>query len=344
MKKVSLIIFVLTCGAVVAGFMYLKEPTQTTTPQNLEPVSVQLKWLHQAQFAGNYVADEKGFYAENGIEITEMTPFDFVKFPISEVSNKNVDFGIAGGDELLLAKSKGEADDVKAIAVVFKTNPVALYSLKDSNITKPEDLIGKTVGLERATDGSDVNVGILYYAMMNKLNLNREQVDEVTIGYTADELLAGEVDVSSGYITNEPHLAIEAGKEIDTILVADYGVNMYADVIIAHEDILRDKPEMVESFLKATFDGWQYAIENETEAVDIVLQYLEDGSREHQEYMLSNSIPLIHLGTSPLGWMEEKQWQQAHDILLEQGFLDGSLDVSQVYTNEFIERIYNTED
>ncbi|MCE7739573.1 MAG: ABC transporter substrate-binding protein [Candidatus Heimdallarchaeota archaeon] len=308
--------------------------------EELQEVTVRLKWLHQAQFAGNYVANEKGFYEKYGMEITELLPFDFVNWPIDKVENKEVDFGITGGDELVLAKVLGKADHIKAIAVIFKTNPVCLYSLKESGITKPQDFVGKTVGIERAADGKDINVGILYKAMMAKLGINRSDVNEITIGYDATELLAGTTDVSSGYVINEPHQAIEAGKEVDIILVADYGVNMYADVIIVHEDTINNSPELVESFLRATLEGWQYAIEHEEEAVNITLKYATDRTKSHETYMLENSIPLINTGDSPIGWMEESKWEQVQDILLEQNITDAEINIEDVYTIDFLEKIY----
>jgi hypothetical protein len=193
---------------------------------------------------------------------------------------------------------------------------VCAYSLKESGITTPQDFIGKTVGLETA-----VNVDILYKIMMNKLGIDRSLVNEVTIGYDATELLEGTTDVSTGYIINEPNQAIEAGKEINTILMADYGVNMYADVIVATEDTIENRPELVEKFLRATLKGWQYALENADEAVDATLKYATDSSRSHQTYMLKSSVPLIHTGHTPIGWMEKSDWEQVQNILFEQGII-----------------------
>jgi NitT/TauT family transport system substrate-binding protein len=333
MKKLSLV-FIIATAILVSGCTALE------TKKELSPVKVQLKWENQAQFAGNYVAEEKGFYKDNGIDITEMAPFDFTTYPIEAVENKEVDFAITGADELLTAKSKGEADNVVAIAVVYKINPVSLYSLKESGIETPQDFVGKTVGIERATDGTEINVGILYKAMMNKLGIDLNKVDEVTIGFDANELLAGETDVSSGYIINEPYGVIEAGKEVNTILVADYGVNIYADIIITNKDTIENNPELVEGFLKATLDGWQYAIENEEEAVDIVLKYAPDRTKEHEAYMLQQSIPLIHTGNSPLGMMKDEDWQTSLNILSEFGNLENEVDLNDVYTLEFLNSIY----
>lgn len=330
-NKLSKIAIVLTIIVFVLGCQKQEIKLELT------PVNVQLKWLHQAQFAGNYVAHEKGFYAKNGIKIEKFIPFDFTNLPIEAVQNKEVEFGITGGDELIQARAKGKAQDVKAVAVIYKINPVCLYSLKESGITKPEDLIGKTVGIERAADGTEINIGILYQAMLGKLGINKSQINDITIGYDATELLAGETDVSTGYVINEPHQAIEAGHEVNIILPAEYGVNMYADVIIVHEDIIVNNPELVRSFVKSTLDGWQFAIENEAETVDIVLKYTTDRTKSHETYMLQQSIPLIHTGDSKIGLMNTEMWNKMVDILIDNEVISSRVDVNSIFTNEFIE-------
>ncbi|MFH2020632.1 MAG: ABC transporter substrate-binding protein [archaeon] len=312
--------------------------------KELTPVKVQLKWLHQAQFAGIYAAAEKGFYEKYGINVEELNEFNFNDFPVDLVESKKADFAVAGADELILAKSKGEAEHVKAIAVIYKINPVCLYTLKESGIKNPTDFIGKTIGIEKASNGADVNVGFLYYAMMKNLGIDRNKIHEVAIGFDATELLSGKTDVSSGYIINEPNFAIEAGKEVVTILPADYGINMYADVIITHTDTLEERPELVEGFLRATLEGWQYAIENEEETVDIVMKYAKDTTHLHQELMLRSSLPLINTGESPLGMMESKEWEGAQRIFFSQEILPKPVGPENIYTTEVLEKIYGNKD
>jgi len=303
------------------------------------PVSLQLKWMHQAQFAGHYVGIEKGFYRENGLEIKQLIPFSFDdKFPINKVQYRDVDFAITGADELLIAKSNGLADDVVAIAVIYKKNPVTLYTFSDSGINEPLDLIGKTVGIERAGDGTEVNIGILYYAMLDFLRIDRELVSDVTIGYDATELLAGDVDVASGYIINEPYFLIQAGYAPVTISPADYGVNMYADVVIANKNFIKENPKLVASFVDATIKGWKYAIDesNEDEVLDIVLKYAKGSSRAHQQYMLDQSRPLISpIRGENIGKMSYTEWSRSFDILLNAGLIGHHVVVSEVFTNDF---------
>lgn len=333
MKKVAIIVLGLV-SLVGASFWLMGQ--QRNRPQTYrgptQEVKLKLKWVHQAQFAGNYVAIEKGFYKEEGLTV-QPTPFTFESPTIDAVVNGTADFGITGADELVLARAQGKP--IKAIAVVYKINPVAAYALKKSGIVKPQDFIGKTVGLERG-----INVDYLYAAMMGKLGIDRSKIKEVTIGYDATELLAGKTDVSTGYIINEPNQVVEAGQEVNTILMADYGVNMYADVLFATEKTIQTKPELVARFLKATLRGWQYAIEHESEAVDATLLYATTRSKSHETKMLHASIPLINTGSSALGWMDAREWERVQDILLEQKILAKPVVITDAYTMQFLETVY----
>lgn len=332
MKKILIFIVLI----LVAGGVYFKYGNKSNEPKKysgpMEDVTLALKWIHQAQFAGHYVAKEKGFYANEGLNVN-ITPFEFKDSSIDSVDKGNATFGVTGADQLVLARSKGIP--VVAIGVIYKTNPVAAYSLKSSGITKPQDFVGKTVGLEKGTD-----FGYLYGAMMTRLGIDRKKIKEVEIGYDATELLAGKTDVSTGYIINEPQLAIEAGKEINTILLADYGVNIYADVLFAAERTIENKPELVTRFLRATLNGWQYSIEHESEAVDATMKYATTSNAIHQAHMLSASIPLINSGFTQLGVMEGSVWESVKDTLVSQKLLDKSIDVTHAYSLKFLKEIY----
>ena len=337
MKRKLLIGALLVIVAVAGGlvFYFLKKPTEKFPPRDLQKVTLKLKWLHQAQFAGNYVAKEKGFYAEEGLDV-KLEPFSFENPTIDAVANGKADFGITGADELVLARAKGVP--IKAFAVVYKINPVCAYSLKKSGIKTPKDFVGKTVGIERAADGTEINVGILYKAMMTKMGIDRSKIKEVTIGYDAKELLSGITDVSTGYIINEPQQVIAAGQEVNTILMADYGLNMYADVLFTTEEKIKNNPELVDSFLRATLKGWRYALEHVDEAVDETLKYATDRTKTHETYMLSQSVPLIYAGEYQIGKMKEEEWEKVKEILQEQKILDKEINIQDVYTNEFFER------
>jgi NitT/TauT family transport system substrate-binding protein len=270
-KKLALLILVIVAVGLGAFWLYSNKKNTTSKYSGpLEAVIVRLKWVHQAQFAGNYVAIEKGFYADEGLSVT-VEPFSYEDRSIASVLAGKSDFGIAGAEEILLAKEAGLP--IKAFAVIYKKNPVVAYSLKSSGITRPSQFVGKTVGIERG-----INVEYQYAAMMSKLGIDRSKIKEVSVGYDAAELLTGKVEVSTGYIINEPQLVVEAGKEINTMLMSDYGINMYADVLFTTDEMIAKRPELVAKMLRATLKGWQYAIEHEEEAVNITLKYAKDST------------------------------------------------------------------
>ncbi len=305
----------------------------TKEKKELQEITLKLKYFHQAQFAGNYVANDKGFYADEDLKVN-LDPFSHEESAIYAVSSGKAAFGITGSNEVIMARARGLP--IKSFAVIYKTNPVCAYTLRSSGLVRPQDFIGKTVGLEKAPD-----IEMMYSAMITRLGIDRSQIKEVTIGFDATELLDGTVDVSTGYVVNEPQQAIKAGHEVNIILMADYGINMYGDVLFATEDTISNNPKLVERFLRATLKGWQYAIENQEEAVDITLKYATDRTKSHESYMLHTSIPLIHTGDSPLGWMEKARWEGVQNILLQQKLLDKEIDVGEVYTTRFLEKIYS---
>ncbi|HBK34544.1 MAG: NMT1/THI5 like protein domain protein [Candidatus Uhrbacteria bacterium GW2011_GWE2_40_58] len=323
------VVFVVVLVWIGSCFLY-----QACREQNIPPlteVTLELKWQHQAQFAGNYVAVEKGFYKEEGLKVN-ISPFTYEESPIQAVVSGHADFGIAGSQALLTARAEGLP--VKAFAVIYQTIPDCAYALKESGITKPQDFIGKTVGIEQ--EGSIV---WLYAGMMSKLDLDRSQIKEVPIGYDATELLDGTVDVSTGYVINEPHQAIEEGYEVNVILMSDYGMNMYGDVLFTTDEMIENHPELVEAFLRATLKGWEYALFHEEETVEMVLHYATDRTMSHEAYMLRQSAPLIHSGEVPIGWMDAQGWQRVEKILKEENLLDASFSNTDYYTTKFLESI-----
>jgi NitT/TauT family transport system substrate-binding protein len=332
MKKI--IVLVLTVLLVGAGAFWLytskKEKTKYSGPT--EKVSLRLKWLHQAQFAGNYVAAKMGYYTNQGL-VVDLQPINLDENTIQAVADGKIDFGISGADDVILARAKGIP--VKAIAVIYKINPAAVISLEGKGINEPKDLIGKKVGLQKGNP-----IEYLFNVMLESKGIKLSEVKKVAIGYDASELLTGKVDAIVGYITNEPDMVIQAGQKPKSILMADYGVNMYADVLFASDKLIETKPAMVERFVKATLDGWQYAIEHEVEAVDITLEYAKDSKKSHEAYMLRSSLPLIHSGESRLGMMTPAQWEQMQEILFKQKLLAKKIAVTDAYTMQFLNAIY----
>jgi NitT/TauT family transport system substrate-binding protein len=319
MKKIFLflIIFILF-GATACNTLQKKE---------LEKTSVRLKWLNQAQFAGIYVAKEKGFYEKEGLDV-EIKEGGVDSPSIQDVLSGNSDFGIAGADDLIVAVSKG--NPIKAVAVIYKISPVTYFSLKEKGIEKPQDLIGKNVGIKSGT-GTTYS----YYAMLKNLGIDKSKINERAVGYDLNMLYNGTVDVWPGFRINEPLTAIEQGYEVNELYPEDWGVSLYADVIITTNEKIEKNPEQVRKFVKATMEGWQYTIENEDEADNITMAYAINSNKEHQKAMLHASVPLINTGDSPIGMMEKTKWENAYKILKENNLIENEFEIEDAYTTQF---------
>jgi NitT/TauT family transport system substrate-binding protein len=297
-----------------------------------DEVTVQLKWVHQAQFAGFYVAEQQGFYAEENLDVTFL-PGGVGIDMYQAVVDEEADFGVVDASSLIVECNEGLP--LIAIATTYRINPFVLVAFADSGIRSPRDFIGHTVSL------SDTAAQIQLQAMMDNLNLDPAQVNIVP--YTGDTpFLDGEIDVVNSFVAGSLiPLEEEIGdREINIIWPGDYGVHFYSDTIITTDRIANEQPDLVERFLRATLEGHRFAIENPEMAVDASMLYADNQNRDFQEAMFKASIPLIHTGEDQIGWMRAEAWQGMHAALLEHGFLDRSVDLSTVYTMEFLELIY----
>jgi len=304
-----------------------------------EKIGVRLKWLHQTQFAGMYVADKKGFYEKKGIDI-KLKPFDEEHIPIDEVLLGESTFGVAGADEILIARAEGK--NVVALAAIYQDSPAVAYAKKTSGIKEPKDFIGKKVGIEPS-----INVELGVRAMLTAEGLDYENdIQKVEIGYDAEALIEDEVDVASGYITNEPLQAEEAGHPVNIISPKEYGVDLYGDVLFTTEETIRENPDLVKRFVDATLEGWNYALKNQEEAVRYTLLYKDSNNEasnyDHQKLLLDRSYKYIkpNLGT-PVGQMNHARWKEMHDTLRIYGILTKDVNISEAYTTEFLNTIFN---
>jgi len=326
MKKIIILSSIIIFFGLVFWFgkSGMRDTSKPTSQK--EKVNVQLKFFHQAQFAGMYVAKEKGMYAAQGVDVS-FIPFENDTKPVDMLTSGKAKFAVIGADELISARLQGSK--IRAIAVIYRISPVCAYSLTSSNIKKPQEFIGKKVGLAPLE-----NIKMMYGIAMKQIGIDRKKIIETPQGFDASELLAGKVDIATGFITNEPYQVKKAGKEATTFLLADYGASFYNDVIVTTEDMIASNPTLVHNFLEATIKGWKYAIEKPEEAVSETMKYTTDQDREKQTYMLTTSIPLINPGSIEIGKMKVEDWNK---LIIA---MSASVVAQEVYDDTFIENIH----
>jgi NitT/TauT family transport system substrate-binding protein len=296
-----------------------------------DQITVQLKWIHQAQFAGFYMAQDKGYYTDENINVTFVEGGPGTD-PVGQAASGQADFAVDGADRVLA--SRGQGQPVVAIAVIFRQDPFAFITMADSGITKPVDFLGQTA----AIGGGQAD--LQFKAMMGKLGLDSEKVTIIPNMTDYGNFYSGEADITMGYSTGGIIRIRRAGYEINLIWPADYGVHLYADTLVTTDQLVTENPDLVTRFLRATIKGWRTAVENPETAVESTLHYSADEYDDMQVEMFNAVIPLVHTGQDQIGWMRAEVWEGMHQMLLEQGILDQPLDLDTLYTMQFLEKAY----
>ncbi|MBE2201972.1 MAG: ABC transporter substrate-binding protein [Anaerolinea sp.] len=301
----------------------------------LDQITVQLSWFHTAEFAGFYVAAQQGFYAAENLDVTLVAGGPEVN-PVAEVLAGNAQFGVTAGDNIIRARANG--DEVTAVASIYQHSPLIVMALADSDIKRPQDLVGKTVGV--ISPNLDTTWDIQFVAMLNHLGIDIADMTLIPIEnyHGAAELVSGRMDAASGFFSiNEPVQARLDGDEITTIFYSDYGILLYANPIFTTNDLINTQPDLVQRFVRATIRGYLLAIEQPEQTVTDVLQYDANLTQEGELATLLAQIPLINTGYTRVGQMEANVWQTTADILLEQNVITTPVNINTVYTNTFID-------
>lgn len=321
------------CGALVSACS--GGGTAPTVPTS-KPVTLQLQWVTQAQFAGYYVALDKGWYREEGIDLT-IKPGGPDISPVDVVAGNAAQFGTSLLADVIVAVQQGKP--LISIGQIQQTNGLVLLAKKVSGIQEPKDFIGKRVGVWLGNWEAQFN------ALTAKENLASTDYTLVAQGYSMDPFLKDELDVASAMIYNEYNTVLESGmkpEELNTIDYADYGLDFPGDTLFTTRQTVENDPELVTKMLRATLRGWQYAIEHPEEAADIVLKYDKSGTqtREHQIAMMREISKLVLVTVRALGYTDRSDVQRTLDTLLLYKVLDQPVKPEDVYTNAFWEQAH----
>jgi ABC-type nitrate/sulfonate/bicarbonate transport system substrate-binding protein len=307
--------------------------------------SIQFSWLHTIEFVGFYEAIRQNYYADAGLEVRlDGGGFDadgnYID-PVKQVMEGKSDFGITGADVLLAARAQGQP--IVAVAAIYQRSPVVLISLPEKNVIRPQDLIGKRVDTEPGT-----TVDVAYRALLASQNIDRAQIIETPrTDFTVAPLFNNSTDVLSGFITNDGVQAQQRREDVKFILMSDYGIDIYSNVIFTTEDMINNKPDLVKDFVAATVKGMQWAVNNPEQAAENVLtQYgdsMEPDIKNTQLAGLLISIPLLNPAGSRPGMMTPDNWELAHQFLLDQEILQEPLDIETAYNLTFVEAAYSNQ-
>lgn len=287
--------------------------------QQLDKLTLQLKWLPQAQFMGYYVAKEKGYYEDEGIDIT-ILPGGSDIIPEQQVYNGGADIGVTWVSSLMKYQSDGW--DLVEVAQMFQKSAMLLVSKTSAGIESPADLKGKKVG--SWFGGNEYEI----YALLEANGIDRENdLELVQQDFTMNQILDDQIDAASAMTYNEYGLLLEAGlsdSELNVIDMNDEGVAMLEDCLFVTKDWIAENEDLYVRFLRASIKGWIDACNDPEAAGQTVYDADNSVSLEHQVYMAKEVAKLVvpeGFDENNIGFIDMDAIQQTADLAHKYGLL-----------------------
>ncbi|OIO69659.1 MAG: hypothetical protein AUJ58_05185 [Zetaproteobacteria bacterium CG1_02_55_237] len=266
------------------------------------------------------MAQEKGFYRDAGLDV-DIREMQTGTHAVDELANGKVDYAL-GDTGVLLARANGIP--IKILAAIFQHSPLALIVRKEATITKITDLRGKRIMM---TPG--LNADIL--AALGAVGISSSDFVRQEISYDINDLVNGNTDAFSSYITDQPHQLDLRHIPYRIFRPRDYGIDFYGDILVTSEKEIKKHPQRARAFIDASMQGWQYALAHIDETIDLILQKYNTQNlhRDQLKFEALKTKEMILGDIVQIGYMSELRWQHIADIYTSQGLLPAGFSVSQ---------------
>jgi len=297
------------------------------TPEKLASISFATMWAPQSEFAGFYMAQEKGFYKELGLDVTiiDSTPG---KSAAQMLASKEVNIGIMWLYEALKLNDNGLK--FINIAQIIQKSATMLIGKKSQGINDLSDINGKSIGIWPG--------GIKLQAKTFIKN-HELQVNLIHQSYSVDAFLENDVNIASAMWYNEYYMILNAGydpDEITSFFFKDYGLNFPEDALYVNKTYLEENPESVKKFVLASLKGWIYAFQNSDETIEAVLNRMEaarlPANESHQRWMLDRMYDII-IGDcyKSFGKLKQTDFKKVQSIMMKSEIIENAIDFNNFY-------------
>ncbi len=304
-----------------------------------EKYTLALNWVPHAIHYGIYVAQAKGWYRDNGLNI-EIQRGNGSADTVKRIANGSAEFGLADAASIVVGRSNGL--NVKLVAAVIGRAADAIYFVKNSNIKTPKDLEGKTMGAQ----AGETSLNLLpAFAKSAGIDYRKIEIVPMTVPSKIPSLVLRKVDTIVTFNNEEP-MVIDAGKKaglkIGRFLFADYGVDYYSVGLIVSDSMLAKNPKAVSVFVNETMRGYAYAIEHPEEAADIFAKINPASGRDlmlAQWRFVQANILTTTAREHGLGYIDEGKMAKTIALMKEFQNVTGDVKPSDIYTMRFLKRI-----
>lgn len=328
-RKLSIFILITLVFTACTGDQTTPSSEETPTQPPLTLIRLPMGYIPNVQFAPFYVAMDKGYYQEAGIEIE--FDYSFETDGVTLVGSNELHFALVSGEQVLLARAQG-------LPVVYVTGwwqdyPVGVVAKAEEGIHNPQDLAGKRIGIPGLFGASYVGLR----ALLEAGGLEEGDIVLDSIGFNQVEALATDQEQAVViYVVNEPIQLRAQGYDVDVISVADY-VQLASNGLITNETTMAENPDLVRRMVQATLRGIEYTIANPEEAYEICKNFVENLTQADeavQKEVLASAIEFWQ--ADQLGHSNPEAWENMQNVLLDMQLLTQPQDLRKAYTNEFI--------
>jgi len=293
----------------------------------LEKITLQLQWLEQFQFAGYYVAKEKGFYKNAGLDV-QIVPYHKIA-PVNTVCSKESHYGI-GRSSLLIDISEGKK--IVLLKAIYQVTPLILMAIKGREIKTLADIRHK-----RVMSVPDISNSVAFQSMLsiNHIDMTHD-ITSLEHTYNVKDLIENKTDLMAAYSANEPFILKQFGYEPLIFSPSDFGFEFYDDILFTTQEELKKHPQRVKKFIEATLKGWEWAFTHIDETAEMLFEKYnaQHKSLEALRYEGHTLKKFAYVHDTPLGDINQEKLARIYDIYKSMGLVNKKLDFNKViYTN-----------
>lgn len=298
---------------------------------------LQLSWFNQFQFAGYYIAKEKGFYEEYGLDV-EIKNYDFNINVTKDVSEGKVDFGI--GRETLIPERINTFHNLIALFPLFQISPLVLIAKKDSNINSIKDFKNKKIMI---TENDSSQASVKAILLSNNINMTSEQILKHT--HNIEDLIDNKTDIMSAYISKYPFILEQRNIPFNIFAPKDYGFDLYSDFLFTSSELIKKDKNKVIAFKKASLKGWEYAYSNIDETIELILKKYNNQNLTKKELLFEAKElkKLSYCKNNTLGNIDKNKLIRIYDIYRLLGYFEGNENPLNFILDEYMPTLNEEE-
>jgi len=291
----------------IISFSNTLEANEVQNEDSLEKVSLQLHWLDQFQFAGYYMAKEKGFFKDVGLDV-KIKKFNNNIYTLKEVEEKRATYGI-GRSALIVNKADGS--NIKLLMSAFQSSPFILLTTENTNIKSIKDFIAKRIMITQ-----DTSLAISLNAMAIQAGVRLKDMTTLKHSFDVQDLINNKTDLISAYISNEPFILKQLGVKYTIFDPKEHGFDFYSDILFTSSEETKQHKQRTINFTHASIKGWEYAFEHINETIDVILKKynVQNKSREALIFEANELKKLAYFKTKNLGEINPNKIQRIYDI------------------------------